>query len=202
MRESETQPSPSTRERLLEAARTCFLNDEFHKVSTRQIAAAADANVSMIRYYFGNKLGLYEEMIRDTLQPMLDMLDGALLSSPGGDFFRIYYDVMLKNPTFPRMELKVLALNDGPGKRVIQQIMERGRIKGARTLEALKESGAADPSLDPDIVRIAFVSLAMMPMLLKDVLEEQMDREMDTAFIRALAEFNGRLFSRALAPDR
>jgi AcrR family transcriptional regulator len=33
----------------------------------------------MIRYYFGNKEGLYEEMIRETLNPMLDVLDGPTL---------------------------------------------------------------------------------------------------------------------------
>jgi AcrR family transcriptional regulator len=49
---------------LIKAAQDCFLSDEYHKVSTRKIAEQADANVSMIRYYFGNKEGLYEEMIQ------------------------------------------------------------------------------------------------------------------------------------------
>ncbi|MBY0464063.1 MAG: TetR family transcriptional regulator [Burkholderiales bacterium] len=57
------------RERLLKAALDSFLADDDHKVSTRLIADKADANVAMIRYYFGNKEGLYEEMIRETLQP-------------------------------------------------------------------------------------------------------------------------------------
>ena len=51
-------------ERLINAATVCFLDDEYHKVTTRQIATQADTNASMIRYYFGNKEGLYEEMIR------------------------------------------------------------------------------------------------------------------------------------------
>jgi len=37
----------------------------------------------MIRYYFGSKEGLYEEMIRDTLGPPLDVLDGRLHRIPG-----------------------------------------------------------------------------------------------------------------------
>jgi hypothetical protein len=40
----------------------------------------------------------------------------------------------------------------------------------------------------------------MMPMLLKDIFEEQMGHAMDAAFIETLAEFNGRLFTGGLAP--
>jgi len=47
---------------------------------------------------------------------------------------------------------------------------------------------------------MAFVSLAMMPMLLKDIFEEQMGRAMDSAFIETLANFNGWLFTAGLAP--
>lgn len=54
------------RTRLLKAALGCFLADDYHQVTTRMIAEKAGANVSMIRYYFGNKEGLYEEMIRET----------------------------------------------------------------------------------------------------------------------------------------
>ncbi len=38
-------------EKLIKAATACFLDDEYHKVTTRQIAAQADTNVSMIRYF-------------------------------------------------------------------------------------------------------------------------------------------------------
>ena len=50
----EIAPDP-VRERLLKAALDSFLSDEYHKVTTRLIAEKADANISMIRYYFGNK---------------------------------------------------------------------------------------------------------------------------------------------------
>jgi AcrR family transcriptional regulator len=73
--------SNPVRTRLLKAALECFLADEYHKVTTRLIAEKADANISMIRYYFGSKEGLYEEMIRDMLNPLLDVLDGPMLSS-------------------------------------------------------------------------------------------------------------------------
>jgi len=193
--------SDPVRERLLKAALDSFLADDYHKVTTRMIADKADANISMIRYYFGNKEGLYEEMIRDTMAPLLDVLDGRMLHSVNGfeDFLLLYYETMSKRPEFPKLILKVLALNQGPGRRFIQHLLERGRTRGANKVEALKSAGQVMPSLDPDIVRMAFVSLAMMPMLLKDIFEEQMGRTMDSAFLEELAEFNGRLFAAGLA---
>jgi AcrR family transcriptional regulator len=88
----EVVPDP-VRERQLKAALDSFLSDDYHKVTTRLIADRAGTNISMIRYYFGNKEGLYEEMIRDTMTPLLDVLDGQTLTSAHGfkDFLRLYY---------------------------------------------------------------------------------------------------------------
>ncbi|MDP2141530.1 MAG: TetR/AcrR family transcriptional regulator [Gammaproteobacteria bacterium] len=195
--------SCTTRARLLEAALECFLPNEYHQVTTRQIAERASANVSMIRYYFGSKQGLYEEMLRETLSPLLDVLDSQLLSNTEGfgGFLRLYYETMSKRPEFPRLILKVLALNQGPGRRFIQQLLERGRSKGASTVKELQNAGQVATGVDPDILRMAFVSLAMTPMLLKSIFEEQMARPMDSRFLDELARFNGRLFSAGLAPE-
>jgi AcrR family transcriptional regulator len=192
----------SLRSRLIMAALDCFLADDYHNVTTRRIAEGAGANVSMIRYYFGSKEGLYEEMIRETLSPLLDVLDGPLLSSTAGfaEFLGLYYRTMSARPEFPKLILKVLALRHSPGRRFIQQLLERGRTRGARKIADLKAQGQMAPAIDPDILRLSFVSLAMTPMLLKDIFEEQMDRPMDDAFLESLANFNGHLFSAGLAP--
>lgn len=204
MNEASTSPQQPVQARLLKAALECFLADEYHKVTTRLIAEKADTNISMIRYYFGNKEGLYEEMIRDTLKPLLDVLDGRMLSDVGGfaEFLRLYYDTMSKHPEFPKLILKVLALNQGPGRHFVQQLLERGRTRGAQKVEELKADGHIDATLNPDIVRMAFVSLAMTPMLLKDIFEEQMSYAMDETFLDSLAVFNGRLFAAGLAASQ
>lgn len=199
---SDIQSEP-VRQRLLDAALACFLADEYHNVTTRMIAQKAGANVSMIRYYFGNKGGLYEEMIRETVKPLLDVLDGQLLETPGGfaDYFRIYYTTMLSRPEFPKLILKVLALNQGPGRHFIQQLLERGRTQGTRRIDQMKSDQRIAQSVDADMLRLAFVSLAITPMLLKDIFEEQKGSPLDATFLEELATFNGRLFSAGLMPD-
>lgn len=193
--------SATVPERLLLAAKQFFLADEYHEVSTRRIAEAAQVNVSMIRYYFGNKEGLYEEMIRAALTPILEALDGEMLSSAQGytDYLRLYYRTMSATPELPKLLFKVVALNHGPGRRFVQQLLERGQRRGAKRLEDMKQAGQLPPEMDPDVLRMSFTSLAIMPMLLKENFEAQMDRPMDDAFLDRLAQFNGRMFALGLA---
>jgi len=186
----------TVREQLLNASLEFFLNDDYHKVTTRAIAERANTNIAMIRYYFGNKEGLYEEMIKETLSKLLDVLDGEMLSTSEGfrDYFHLYYKTMTQHTAFPRLILKVLALNQGPGRRFILQLLERGRVRSRKKLENSKNKGLINADIDPDMVRMSFVSLAMMPMLLKEIFEEQLGYEMDDKFIDELADFNGHIF--------
>jgi AcrR family transcriptional regulator len=184
----------------LKAALDGFLAHDYHEVTTRHIAERAGTNVSMIRYYFGNKSGLYEEMIRDTMRPLMDALDSGTLASTEGfaALFRLYYRIMGSRPEFPKLILKVLALNQGPGRSFLEEFLKKGRVRGARRLRDLKSSGQVDGAMDPDVVRMAFVSLAMMPMLLKEIFEKQLGRPLDEGFLDALAAFNGHLFAAGL----
>ena len=188
------------RERLLQAALECFLADEFQNVTTRKIAEKAGANISMIRYYFGSKEGLYEEMIRDTLSPMLSAVQKTDLGSAAGigGLLRLYYERMFKHPTFPKLILKVLALNAGPGKRFISQLLERARVDRDHRLQQLKAQTGIDLSNDAEVLHVAFVSLTLTPVLLRSVFEEQFEKELTPAFFERLAQFNALALSAAL----
>lgn len=72
-------PSES-RQRLLQAALRCFAEHGFEKTSTRMIADAAQANVAAIRYYFGDKAGIYRAAFVEPMgQPQDDIV---LFDSP------------------------------------------------------------------------------------------------------------------------
>jgi TetR/AcrR family transcriptional regulator, regulator of cefoperazone and chloramphenicol sensitivity len=73
--------SPSeSRQRLLQAALRCFAEHGFEKTSTRMIADAAQANVAAIRYYFGDKAGIYRAAFMEPMgQPQDDI---ALFDDP------------------------------------------------------------------------------------------------------------------------
>ena len=53
-----------TRERLLAAAERLFADRGFKKVTVRDICREARANVAAVNYHFGDKLGLYREVMQ------------------------------------------------------------------------------------------------------------------------------------------
>ncbi len=69
-----------SRQRLLHAALRCFAQHGFEKTSTRMIAEAAGANVAAIRYYFGDKAGLYRAAFEEPFGKPQD--DIALFADP------------------------------------------------------------------------------------------------------------------------
>ena len=69
------------RERLLMAALRLFADQGFARTSTREIAQAAGANVAAIRYYFGDKEGLYRAAFIEPMGSARD--DIALYDQPG-----------------------------------------------------------------------------------------------------------------------
>jgi TetR/AcrR family transcriptional regulator, regulator of cefoperazone and chloramphenicol sensitivity len=74
-----SEPSES-RQCLLHAALRCFAEHGFVKTTTRMIADAAQANVAAIRYYFGDKAGIYRAAFIEPMgQPQDDI---ALFDDP------------------------------------------------------------------------------------------------------------------------
>ena len=74
------------RARLLDAALALFSEQGFAKTSTREIALAAQVNISAISYYFGNKQGLYTALFEDPrinppFTPSCDASLGELIES-------------------------------------------------------------------------------------------------------------------------
>lgn len=58
---------PDTRDRLLDAAETLFVEHGFEGTSTRMITGAARANLAAVNYHFGSKDALIQEVFRRRL---------------------------------------------------------------------------------------------------------------------------------------
>ena len=72
-----------SRQCLLHAAVRCFAEHGFVKTTTRMIAEAAQANVASIRYYFGDKAGIYRAAFIEPMgQPQddIELFDSPALS--------------------------------------------------------------------------------------------------------------------------
>lgn len=75
--------SPETRAALIDAALHCFAKYGYEATSIRLVASMAGKNASLIFYHFGNKEGLYRQVVEDLLASLPKLTTTG--ASPGLD---------------------------------------------------------------------------------------------------------------------
>ncbi|WEM44061.1 TetR/AcrR family transcriptional regulator [Photobacterium sp. DA100] len=191
------------RERLIVEARKLFVSLPYSKVSTRMIASRADVNVALIRYYFANKAGLYEAMLRETITPIHAQLKVTLNKGDFasiGDLMRTYYRIMAPNPDMPKLIARAMMMEPADLQR---QTMEKIFNEVARpAIEVmflqLQKQGVLRGDVCPDKARMSFISLMVFPFLIPPSLLTLQNIEMDETYLAELAEHNVNLLVRGL----
>lgn len=72
-----------TRERLLLEGLRLFADQGFRKVTVRDICRAAGANVAAVNYHFGDKMGLYREVLQQAIDGMIRINETARAEGQG-----------------------------------------------------------------------------------------------------------------------
>ena len=101
----------ATKARLMAAGETLFSAHGFSGTTLDAIAEQADANKAMVRYYFGDKDGLYSAIIETIIDDVLAHLESELASPTDpvtdmGDFIEVFARAIISRPSFPRMILR------------------------------------------------------------------------------------------------
>lgn len=78
-----SRPDDATRDRLLRAAERLFADRGFRKVTVREVCRAAHANVAAVNYHFGDKLGLYREVLQAAIDAMRATTEAARQAGAG-----------------------------------------------------------------------------------------------------------------------
>lgn len=89
----------ATRAKLINAAGPVIAERGFHNATVREICQLAGANVASVNYYFGGKLGLYTEVLRQSMIASTHRLVGEALKQnlPPDELLRQAIHVMLKS---------------------------------------------------------------------------------------------------------
>jgi AcrR family transcriptional regulator len=128
---SATQVDRETRDRLLNAAETLFADRGFKAVTVREICQAAHANVAAVNYHFGDKLGLYREVIQKAIDAMREATEAARSAGEGREAeeqLRLYIGIFLR---------RLLA----SGHESIHKLINREIIDPTPALDDLVEQG-------------------------------------------------------------
>ncbi len=200
------EPALDVRTALLAAARERFLERSYREVSVRELAAAVGVNPAMVRYYFGDKQGLYAAMLQEVMGPLAGRIE-AMLATPGDrapdlpGFLRAYMRTAAANPWLPRLILRdVLAPGGAFRDRFIEQFAGRLAPKVAE-LAGRKRPGSpsAGTDLDPRLTVVSMLSLGLWPFLAMPLLERALGLEPDEAGIERLIEHTVKFFQAGLS---
>src|SRR4051812_4279097 len=77
------QRDRETRERILRVAAQQFADRGFKKVTVRDICKAARANVAAVNYHFGDKSGLYREVLQRAIETVRATSEAARAAGEG-----------------------------------------------------------------------------------------------------------------------
>ena len=168
------------RNRLLDASMRLFAEQGFAKTSTRDIAEAAQVNISAISYYFGDKAGLYRAVFIDPrTNPVIDT---AIFDAP---------DIALRDALKHLLASMVEPLKQGDlmqccAKLHFREMLEPTGVWREEIDHVIKPTHmglvrllcrhlgvAADDDADDDVHRLAFsiVGLAIALMISTDPIQ-------------------------------
>jgi TetR/AcrR family transcriptional regulator, regulator of cefoperazone and chloramphenicol sensitivity len=105
-RPSEPVAHASTREKLVEAAGHVFAEHGYHAATVREIVMRSGANIAAVNYHFGDKLGLYTEVLQQSVQAArVDAIHNALdQNALPEDILRAVIKARLESVTRPHLQ--------------------------------------------------------------------------------------------------
>lgn len=190
-------------DRLMDSAAQLFLEKDFHGVRIRELAERANTTSGMIKYYFENKHGLFEAMIQREYGKMLAILQDIIEQEGLIDFTEIINRVMAVfdgNPNMPKFIIKTYLLRQGPGSQFITRSFETERKLVHDWVQRVIGEGKIDRNTDAEVVRIAFMSLTLLPGMMTDIFRDSYGEQGHHDFRNRYAEFVGDMLIQALKP--
>jgi AcrR family transcriptional regulator len=147
----------ATRDRLLTQAARLFAERGFNKVTVREISTAARANDAAVNYHYGDKMGLYAEVVERCLTVIEQTNAQAIAAGDGGDpetqltaFIRVFVERLL-TPR-PDMQIQQLMMHEMADptpmlERIARRVMRPRMNYLCKVIGALMDRPPADPTV-------------------------------------------------------
>ncbi len=182
---------PDSRAVILEAAAIEFAARGFDGVRMEHVAQRAGYNKALVYRQFGDKPGLFREVLRYRVQRRDAMLDGLPPSLP--DLLVWWSRQQRAEPDFMRLILRE-ALEDRGEEPVEADARRAYYARQVAMVQALQSRGDLDERLDPHMLFFALLVVSVGPTHLPQIARLVCPAEEDTfterweSFLRVLAE--------------
>jgi AcrR family transcriptional regulator len=188
------------RRALLAAAREQFSERAFKAVSVREIARAAGVNPAMINYYFGDKRGLYEAMIEESVGPLLSSLVESEAKGETvrpDEMFARHVRTLASNPWLPNLIVREVLYGETEFRHsFVEKYSGRLAAGLVEAMRAQRAAGGLPEDVEPEFATLALISLAVFPFLARPVVERSLGLEIDEVFAERWAQQAMQLLTR------
>lgn len=155
------------REDLLDAAFELLRQQDYRSITIRDLAAQAGTQSAMIKYYFGNKRGLFLALLERISATQFANVQ-AVLSAP--DPIRAFIETTLTffedNPQIVRLMTTEVLSGDSELQQDLIDMMPKKMAALLPTLiESQQQAGRLRADLDPKWTAFSLVSLILTPFL-------------------------------------
>jgi AcrR family transcriptional regulator len=153
-----TRTDRETRDRLLQASEQLFASRGFKDVTVRDIARAARANVAAVNYHFGDKQGLYREVLQVAIDAIRETNEAGRRAADGhppAEQLRRYLSVFLRrvlNPEYETVHRLIQREIDHPTPAMDALVEQAARPRLEFLGAVVAELMECDPA-DPRVLR-------------------------------------------------
>lgn len=154
-------PDRETRERIFAAAARLFAERGFRKVTVREICREASANVAAVNYHFGDKLGLYREVLRSAIDAMRSTFEEGRRAGEGHppeEQFRRFLNVYLHRVLLDSghtVTHKLISRELSEPTPVFDELVEQGMRPRMEYLASIISRMIGCAPSDPRVARLA-----------------------------------------------
>lgn len=189
------------REILIQAAARRFAAQGADGTRVREIVDDAGMTPAMVAYYFKDKSGLLEAVVREALTVLRGVIEASVREHVPGGFveglIRRYLTALAGAPWIPQLLIREVISRDSPLRTLfVEEFASQAvAVVPGRILEEISEGQLRD-DLDPRYLILSLVGMCLFPFIAQPVLGPLLNFEVDEAFGRNYGDHVVELFAR------
>src|SRR5262249_51407707 len=149
----------------------------FTSATVRDIATAADVNLALIHYYFGNKEGLYRAIFEENVAAVRRVLEDAISEGTSRErldhFVRAYAHFLCTHPHFARI-IQQEILSSG---KLVQEVFRPQVARNYLMFRGVVEEGVSSGEfrqVDVEMTPISVIGMMAFFMIARPVISEML----------------------------